>query len=162
MMETAAAREEALKRLEDLAIAFQRNGIIDFLEQLSELTPELLSYLTDPRILRIASNLSFIFHILELLDPTIITVMTNNFTNALSGNLKPEVFAKPPQMSIKDLLRQLRDPDIQRAFGFIFLLLKSFGQSIEQSGKQLTQLLETMQEQLNMLKAQRREMGLPV
>ncbi len=154
--------DEALQRVIDVAHALHKNGVLDFLEQISHLTPELLSYLTDPRILKIGANISFLLHLLELLDPTMITVMFDNFNKALSQNLTPEVFKDPPRVGLSGLIRMLGDPDVQRALGFIFLLLKSFGQSIQQSGKELTSLMEQMEKQFKLFKEQRKAMGLEV
>ena len=44
---------------------------------------EALSYLTDPKVLRIWANIAYFLHFLELMDPTIISVMRNNFIKAM-------------------------------------------------------------------------------
>jgi uncharacterized protein YjgD (DUF1641 family) len=100
MME--AKRAEALERLLDVAVKLHENGTLDLLENLSEVSSEALSYLTDPKVLRIWANIAYFLRFLELMDPTIISVMGNNFIKA-SGEIK-----------------ELGDPDVQRALGFIF------------------------------------------
>ncbi len=158
MMETK--RAEALERLMDLAVKMHENGTIDFLENLSEISSEALSYLTDPRILKIWANIAYILHFFELMDPTIVSVMGNNFVKALNENLTPETFKNPPRVGLSGLLRELGDPDVQRALGFIFLLLKALGKSIDASGKQFTDLMQQMEKQFEMMRKQREEMGI--
>ena len=46
-------------------------------------TREALFYLTDPKVLRICANIAYFLHFLELMDPTIISVMGNNFIKAM-------------------------------------------------------------------------------
>ncbi len=159
-LEQLNEHDEALQRLLDVAHTLHKNGVLDFIEQTAHLTPELLSYLTDPRILKIGANISFLLHLLEMIEPTMITVMVDNFSEALSKNLTPEVFKDPPRVGLSGILRMLGDPDVQRALGFLFLLLKSFGQSIQKSGKELTTLMEQMEKQFAMMREQRKAMGL--
>lgn len=158
MME--AKRVEALERMMDLAVKMHENGTIDFLENLSEISSEALSYLTDPRILKIWANIAYILHFFELMDPTIVSVMGNNFVKALNDSLTPETFKNPPRVGLSGLLKELGDPDVQRALGFIFLLLKALGKSIDTSGKQFSDLMQQMEKQLEMMRKQREEMGI--
>lgn len=158
MME--AKRVEALERTMDLAVKMHENGTIDFLENLSEISSEALSYLTDPRILKIWANIAYILHFFELMDPTIVSVMGNNFVKALNDSLTPETFKNPPRVGLSGLLKELGDPDVQRALGFIFLLLKALGKSIDTSGKQFSDLMQQMEKQFEMMRKQREEMGI--
>jgi hypothetical protein len=77
------------------------------------------------------------------MDPTIISVMGNNFIKATGEIMTPETFKNPPKVGISGIIKELGDPDVQRALGFIFLILKALGRSIDTSGKQLTALEET-------------------
>jgi hypothetical protein len=70
-----AKRAEALERLLDVAVRLHENGTLDLLENLSEVSSEALSYLTDPKVLRIWANIAYFLRFLELMDPTIISVM---------------------------------------------------------------------------------------
>jgi len=57
---------EALERLLDVAVRLHENGTLDLLENLSEVSSEALSYLTDPKVLRIWANIAYFLHFLEL------------------------------------------------------------------------------------------------
>ncbi len=158
MMETK--RTEALERLLDVAVKLHENGTLDLLENLSEISSEAISYLTDPKILKIWANIAYFLHFLELMDPTIVSVMGNNFIKATGELMTPETFKNPPRVGISGLIKELGDPDVQRALGFIFLMLKALGKSIDSSGKQLTTLMEQMEKQFEMMRKQREEMGI--
>ena len=158
MME--AKRAEALERLLDVAVRLHENGTLDLLENLSEVSSEALSYLTDPKVLKIWANIAYFLHFLELMDPTIISVMGNNFIKATGEIMTQETFKNPPKVGISGIIRELGDPDVQRALGFIFLMLKALGRSIDTSGKQLTALMEQMEKQFEMMRKQREEMGI--
>ncbi len=158
MMETK--RAEALERLLDVAVKLHENGTLDLLENLSEISSEAISYLTDPKILKIWANIAYFLHFLELMDPTIVSVMGNNFIKATGELMTPETFKNPPRVGISGLIKELGDPDVQRALGFIFLMLKALGKSIDSSGKQLTTLMEQMEKQFEMMRKQREEMGI--
>ncbi len=158
MMETK--RAEALERLLDVAVKLHENGTLDLLENLSEISSEAISYLTDPKILKIWANIAYFLHFLEFMDPTIVSVMGNNFIKATGELMTPETFKNPPKFGISRLIKELGDPDVQRALGFIFLMLKALGKSIDSSGKQLTTLMEHMEKQFEMMRKQREEMGI--
>jgi hypothetical protein len=96
---------------------------------------EALSYLTDPKVLRIWANIAYFLHFLEL-------ELGEQLHKGYGRN------------------KELGDPDVQRALGFIFLMLKALGRSIDTSGKQLTALMEQMEKQFEMIRKQREEMGI--
>jgi uncharacterized protein YjgD (DUF1641 family) len=98
MME--AKKAEALERLLDVAVRLHENGTLDLLENLSEVSSEALSYLTDPKVLRIWANIAYFLHFLELMDPTIISVMGNNLIKATGEIMTPETFKNPPKVGI--------------------------------------------------------------
>ena len=62
-----AKRAEALERLLDVAVRLYENGTLDLLENLSEISSEALSYLTDltyPKVLRIWANIAYFLRFL--------------------------------------------------------------------------------------------------
>lgn len=157
---TEAKKAEALERLIEVAVKLHENGTLDFIENISDISSEALSYLTDPRILKIWANIAYILHFLELIDPTLLSVMGNNFTKSLNEVLNPDTFKDPPKVGLSGIIKMLGDPDVQRALGFIFLLLKAFGKSIDTSSKQLTEMMKQMEKQFEMMRKQREEMGI--
>jgi len=157
---TEAKKVEALERLIEVAVKLHENGTLDFIENISDISSEVLSYLTDPRILKIWANIAYILHFLELIDPTILSVMGNNFTKSLNEVLNPDTFKNPPKVGLSGIIKMLGDPDVQRALGFIFLFLKAFGKSIDTSSKQLTEMMKQMEKQFEMMRKQREEMGI--
>jgi hypothetical protein len=75
----------------------------------------------------------------------------NNFIKATGEIMTPETFKNPPKVGISGIIKVL---------GFIFLMLKALGRSIDTSGKQLTALMEQMEKQFEMMRKQREEMGI--
>ncbi len=157
---TEAKKAEALERLIEVAVKLHENGTLDFVENISDISSEALSYLTDPRILKIWANIAYILHFLELIDPTLLSIMGNNFTKSLNEVLTPDTFKDPPKVGLSGIIKMLGDPDVQRALGFIFLLLKAFGRSVDTSSKQLTDMMKQMEKQFEMMRKQREEMGI--
>lgn len=155
-------QEEALKRLADLAVKLHENGIIDLLEQLSELSPKAISYLAEPRILKIGANISFMLHILEVINPTIFSVMMNNFIDALSEEMTPEKMTDPPRATFGKMLKYMWDPDVQRALAMIFIFLKAFGASINTSAEQFKKMMDMMEKQFAKMREERSKRGIPI
>lgn len=153
-------KKEVLDRIIELADKLDKNGTLDLLEGISEISTDAITYLTDPRILKIWANIAYLLHILEMIEPTIVSVMGNNLSKHLSEELKPEVFREPPKLGPMGIIKMLNDKDVQVALGFIFLFLKAFGKTITTSGKQLTEMMDMMQKQFELMKQQRKELGI--
>ncbi len=152
--------QESVEKLLELLQKVNEAGLIDFAEEVVDLVPDSLSYLTDPRILTIGANISFLLHVLEMLNPTMITVMFNNFAKALNEEMTPETFQDPPKVGLMGLMKMLSDPDVQRALGFIFLFLKAFGKSISYTSEDFSKLMPQMEKQLMMIREKRRKLGI--
>lgn len=153
-------KKEVLDRLIELADKLDRNGTLDLLEGVSEISTEALTYLTDPRILKIWANIAYLLHVFELIDPTIVSVMGNNLSKHISEEFKPEVFKDPPKLGPMGIIKMLNDKDVQVALGFIFLFLKTFGKTITTSGKQLSEMMDMMEKQFEVMRKQRKELGI--
>ncbi len=153
-------KKEVIGRLLELAEKLEKNGTLEILETLSDLSTDAISYLTDPRILRIGSNVSFMLHVLEMIDPTLLTVMFNNFWKEFQKEMNVENMKDPPKVGLLGILRMLSDEDVQRALGFMFLFLKAFGRSLEVSSKQLLSMMENVQKQMEEMRRKREELGI--
>ena len=57
-------------------------------------------WISFPKVLRIWANIAYFLHFLELMDPTIISVMGNNFIKATGEIMTPETFKNPPKVGI--------------------------------------------------------------
>ena len=152
--------QESIEKLLELLQKANEAGLIDLAEDIVELVPDSLSYMTDPRILTIGSNISFILHVLEMLNPTILSVMFNNFAKALNEEMTPETFQNPPKVGLMGLMKMLGDPDVQRALGFIFLFLKAFGRSISYTSEDFSKMMPQMENQLKMIREKRKKLGI--
>ncbi len=152
--------QESIEKLLELLQKANEAGLIDLAEEVVDLVPDSLSYLTDPRILTIGSNISFMLHVLEMLNPTMLTVMFNNFAKALNEEMTPETFQNPPKVGLMGLMRMLGDPDVQRALGFLFLFLKAFGRSISYTSEEFSKLMPQMENQLKMIREKRKKLGI--
>ncbi len=152
--------QESIEKLLELLQKANEAGLIDLAEDIVDLVPDSLSYMTDPRILTIGANISFLLHVLEMLNPTMITVMFNNFAKALNEEMTPETFQNPPKVGLMGLMRMLGDPDVQRALGFIFLFLKAFGKSIAYTSEDVGKMMPQMEKQLQMIREKRKKLGI--
>ncbi len=155
-------KEKALERLMDLAAKWQEEGIIDFLEGMTDIAMDSLSYMTDPKFLKMLTNLMYFAGLLSKVDPTMIYVMVGNFGKELEKQMTMETFRNPPKVGLFGLLGKMNDPDIQRALGFLFLMLKAFGKSIEESANTFVPMMEQMEKQFEQMKKARKEAGLEV
>ncbi len=153
-------KEKALERLMDLAAKWQEEGIIDFLEGMTDIAMDSLSYITDPKVLKMMTNLMYFAGLLSKVDPTMIYVMVGNFGKELEKNMTIDTFKNPPKVGIFGLLKMMNDPDVQRALGFMFLMLKAFGKSIDESAKTFVPMMEQMEKQFEQMKKARKEAGL--
>lgn len=112
---------QALQETMDLLVQMHQDGTLEFLKDASHVFSDATAYLTDPRILKILANLSFFLHILELLEPTIITVMINHFAKEMEKEFTPDLLHNPPRMGPMGFVKALSDPDVQHGLGFLFL-----------------------------------------
>ncbi len=149
----AKALEEAL----DILVQMHQDGTLEFLKEASHVFSDATAYLTDPRLLKIFANISYFLHILELLEPTIITVMFNNFTRELGKEFTPELMQNPPRMGPMGFVKALSDPDVQHGLGFLFLFLKVLGRAFQQSAGQMSGMMAQVERKLEELRAIREE-----
>ncbi|MDW8065366.1 MAG: DUF1641 domain-containing protein [Anaerolineae bacterium] len=147
--------QEALKRAVGLLIRMNETGALTFLEEITELLPDSLSYLMDPRLLKIGANLAYLLHVIELIEPALITVMTSRLVEELNQELTPERMKELPRVGPVSLLRALSDPDVQRGLGIMLLFLRVLGRAFHRSSQELVELMEQTEKTLAELRRQR-------
>lgn len=126
-----AEHSESVERLLETVETLERSGIFDLLQVVgvrdegsSEQAYEVFA--EDPGNLRTVQNLSLLAGGLSRIDPDVLAATLDG--SALDG----EDLADPPELGLVGILRQLRDPDVQRGLGMVFLLLKQLGAGVGQ------------------------------
>ncbi len=150
--------QEALERTLSLLIRMNETGALAFLEDAVELLPDSLSYLMDPRLLKIGANLAYLLHVMELIEPTLITVMMSRLVEELNRELTPERMKELPRVGPVSLVKALADPDVQRGLGILLLFLRVLGRAFDRSSQELMALMEATEKTLAELRRQRAEM----
>ncbi|WP_448591637.1 DUF1641 domain-containing protein [Thermoflexus hugenholtzii] len=150
--------QEALERTLSLLIRMNETGALAFLEDAVELLPDSLSYLMDPRLLKIGANLAYLLHVVELVEPTLITVMMSRLVEELNRELTPERLKELPRVGPVSLVKALADPDVQRGLGILVLFLRVLGRAFDRSSQELMALMEATEKTLAELRRQRAEM----
>ncbi|MCS6962898.1 DUF1641 domain-containing protein [Thermoflexus sp.] len=150
--------QEALERALGLLIRMNETGTLAFLEDAVELLPDSLSYLMDPRLLKIGANLAYLLHVIELLEPTLITVMMSRLVEELNRELTPERMKELPRVGPVSLLKAMSDPDVQRGLGIMLLFLRVLGRAFHRSSQELMGLMEQTEKTLTELRRQRAEL----
>ena len=67
--------------------------------------------------------------ILSRIEPAAIGMMAKAMEKGLAETFTPEVMQDPPRVGLAGLFKQLSDPEVQKALGVLFLLLKALGKA---------------------------------
>ncbi len=151
-------KRQAVEEALEVLVHLQESGALKLLDDASEILLDSVSYLTDPKLLKIFSNIAYFLHMLELLEPTIFTVMFNHFAEEMSREFTPERMKNPPRMGPMGFVKALSDPDVQKGLGFLFLFLKILGRSFDRSAAQFSQMMEQAEQVLRDLRARREKL----
>lgn len=149
--------QETLERALSLLVRMNETGALSLLEDAVALLPDSISYLMDPRLLKIGANLAYLLHVVEQVEPTLISVTMRHLVEELNQEFAPERMKALPRVGPFSLLRALSDPDVQRGLGVLVLLLRALGRSFERSSQELTALMEATEKTLAELRRQRAE-----
>ncbi|MDM7323633.1 MAG: DUF1641 domain-containing protein [Thermus sp.] len=120
---------EALEKLADTLEKLEKSGALAFLGHLSENFGEGLGMLMEPQLLRLVSHGANLLDILSRIEPAAVGMMASALQRGLGETFTPEVLRDPPRVGLTGILRQLSDPEVQRALGVLFLLLKALGRA---------------------------------
>ncbi len=138
---------EALERLAETLEKLEKSGALAFLGHLSENFGEGLGMLMEPQVLRLVSHGANLLDILSRIEPAAVGLMASALQKGLSETFTPEVMRDPPRVGLAGILKQLSDPEVQKALGVLFLLLKALGRSfghLNQEMKDLEALMAKM------------------
>ena len=120
---------EALERLAETLEKLDKSGALAFMGHLSENFGEGLGMLMEPQLLRLISHGANVLDILSRIEPAAIGMMASAMQRGLSETFTPEVMRDPPRVGLSGMLKQLSDPEVQKALGVLFLLLKAMGRA---------------------------------
>lgn len=132
-IEQIAERGESIESVLTVIERFEESGLLDLLDVVSSRDMERNEQLyevfaEDPGSLRAVQNLSLVAGGLARMDP-------DALATTMGGEAVPhEKFEKPPELGLLGILRQLRDPDVRRGLGTVFLLLKFLGTRSDETG----------------------------
>lgn len=111
---------EALEKLAETLEKLERSGALAFLGHLSENFGEGLGMLMEPQVLRLLSHGANLLDLLSRIEPAAVGMMAGALQKGLSETFTPEVLRDPPKVGLAGLLRQLSDPEVQKALGRAF------------------------------------------
>ncbi|AFV77051.1 hypothetical protein YIM1640_15070 [Thermus oshimai] len=131
---------EALEKLAETLEKLERSGALAFLGHLSENFGEGLGMLMEPQVLRLLSHGANVLDILSRIEPAAVGMMAGALQKGLSETFTPEVLRDPPKVGLAGLLRQLSDPEVQKALGVLFLLLKALGRAFGHMNEEMKAL----------------------
>nr|BAL57661.1 hypothetical conserved protein [uncultured Deinococcota bacterium] len=120
---------EALEKLAETLEKLDKSGALAFLGHLSENFGEGLGMLMEPQLLRLVSHGANALDLLSRIEPAAVGMMAGALQKGLAETFTPEVMQDPPRVGLAGLLRQLSDPEVQKALGVLFLLLKALGKA---------------------------------
>ncbi len=120
---------EALEKLAETLEKLDKSGALAFMGHLSENFGEGLGMLMEPQLLRLISHGANVLDILSRIEPAAIGMMASAMQRGLAETFTPEVMRDPPRVGLSGILKQLSDPEVQKALGVLFLLLKAMGRA---------------------------------
>ncbi|APD09479.1 MULTISPECIES: DUF1641 domain-containing protein [Thermus] len=120
---------EALGKLAETLEKLEKSGALAFLGHLSENFGEGLGMLMEPQLLRLISHGANVLDILSRIEPAAIGMMASALERGLAETFTPETLREPPRVGLAGILKQLADPEVQKALGVLFLLLKALGKA---------------------------------
>jgi uncharacterized protein YjgD (DUF1641 family) len=106
-----------------------KSGALAFMGHLSENFGEGLGMLMEPQLLRLISHGANVLDILSRIEPAAIGMMASALQRGLSETFTPETMRDPPKVGLTGILKMLADPEVQKALGVVFLLLKALGKA---------------------------------
>jgi len=122
---------EALVNTLNLLAALQRRGVLNLLtalvENVGEVTDELVSWLSKPENTRAIKNVAIMYAAAREIDPEVLRRLMLAISRGMDRGLME---AERDGMSLVGILRYLNDPDVNRAIRFILGFLKGMGESL--------------------------------
>jgi uncharacterized protein YjgD (DUF1641 family) len=126
-----------LEKLADMLEKMEKSGALSFFGHVSENFGEGLGMAMDPQVLKLFSHLANILDILSRIEPSAIGMLASAIERGLSETFSLDVIKDPPKLGLVGILKQLSDPDVQKALGIIFLFLKALGRAFSHMGEDI-------------------------
>ncbi|MGC8967854.1 MAG: DUF1641 domain-containing protein [Thermus sp.] len=127
---------EALEKLAETLEKLDKSGALAFLGHLSENFGEGLGMLMEPQLLRLVSHGANLLDLLSRIEPAAVGMVAGALEKGLAETFTPEAMQDPPRVGLAGLFKQLADPEVQRALGVLFLLLKALGKAFGHLGEE--------------------------
>lgn len=130
LIEDLAEHRETLESLVETADTLEQTGMLDLLQvvgardaQRGERLYE--TFAENPEDMRSVQNVSLMAGAVSRADPDTLAAVIEGIE--AGPPVTPEAVAEPPQIGLLGAVRQLRDPDVRRGLGVVFVLLKAIG-----------------------------------
>lgn len=129
-LENISEHREALENLMSVIETLDESGLLDLLEVVGTRDVEnneqfYEAFAEDPASLRAVQNLSLLANGLSGMDPDTLATMLNGMQDG--ERISQAELRNPPKLGLLGMLKQLRDPAVQRGLGTVFLLLERIG-----------------------------------
>lgn len=85
--------------------------------------------LMEPQLLRLVSHGANVLDLLSRIEPAAVGMMAGALQKGFAETFTPEAMQDPPWVGLAGLFKQLSDPEVQKALGVLFLLLKALGKA---------------------------------
>ncbi len=131
---------DALEKLAETLEKLDRSGALELVGALAETLVENLGQLAEPRNLRLLSHAGKAADVLAQIDSNAAGMMVDLFLEALSEKKLKD----PPRLGLVGLLRALFDPEIQRALGLLFELLRALSRALDKARQKEEELKAMM------------------
>ncbi len=139
---------DALEKLAETLEKLDKSGALELVGEVSETLVENLGQLAEPRNLRLLSHAGKAVDVLAQIDPNAAGMMVDLFLEALSETFPPEKLKNPPRLGLAGLLKALADPEIQRALGILFELLRVVSRTFDKAKKKEEELMAMMEKMM--------------
>lgn len=130
LLEDLTEHRETLAQLMDTAEVLEQSGVLDLLQVIG--TRDVASgeqlyetFAENPTDMRAIQNLSLLAGGVSRVDPDVLAATINGIEDG--PPVSHGAVADPPQVGLLEALRQLRDPDVRRGLGVLFVFLKAIG-----------------------------------
>jgi len=139
---------DALEKLAETLEKLDNSGALELVGEVSETLVENLPQLAESRNLRLLSHAGKMLDVLAQIDPNAAGMMVDLFLEALSETFPPEKLKNPPRLGLAGLLKALADPEIQRALGILFELLRVISRTFDKAKKKEEELMAMMKKMM--------------
>lgn len=134
VLEDLAEHRETLHYLLETADQLERSGMLDLFQVVATQdrrgTEQIFeTFAENPTDLQAVQNATLLARALSRIDPDVLAAGIEGIEEG-RGLSKAEL-SEPPQIGLVGAMRKLRDPDVRRGIGMLFMFLKTLGSRSE-------------------------------